>query len=212
MILLQEFIDLIKDYSLVDIMVILIGTFLGAKWLTEEIGKAKQWFENRLKSYHNQENDKEHKVIETEERFSTIEKKLDSDYIRIQKAESHLYEITETVKEINENFEELRSMIVELKLDNLRSRILDFAPSAMDLTHPVSKERYTVIYKIHADFVQLNKNLRKDEDTYELYIFNMITKSFEQRTVQHLFSENFYIPPSTKHSDAIVDPDNKDTK
>ena len=82
----------------------------------------------------------------------------------------------------------------------MRGRILDFAPLAIDLTHPQSKERYTEIYKVHADYIQLIEQTGK-KNNYETYNFELIEKSYEQRSINKLFTEDCYIAPAKKHDD-----------
>lgn len=195
--LAQEFLDLFTEYNPVVIFSVLVTTYLAVKWLYKQVKAAKDWYTSSLKSYHSKENEKEEKEDRTEQRFVAIEEKLDKDYVRIQKSESHLYEMSEHMKDINRKFDDLNNMLIDLRLETMRGRILDFAPLAMDLTHLQSKERYTEIYKVHADYMQLIKQTGK-ENNFESYNFELIEKSFEQRMINQLFTEDRYSPPLIK--------------
>lgn len=192
MILASEIIDL-TQVSPVLMVTSLVTFYVAAKWVIEQAKAIKDWYISRLKNYHETENEKEEKEDQTENRFTTIEEKLNKDYTRIQKVESQLYEIGETVKDMNSKFDYLNDMLVDLRLETMRGRILDFAPLAIDLSHPQSKERYTEIYKIHADYVKLIDESGK-ENNFETYNFELIQKSFEQRILNHSFTEDYYIP------------------
>ena len=197
---MDELIEILKERSMVELICTLITFYVAGKWVIGEVEGIRDWYTNKLKNYHTKENEKELKEDEIESRFSSIENKLNTDYIRIQKSESHLYVMTEQLKDMNNKFNNLNDMLIELRLETMRGRILDFAPLAIDLTHPQSKERYTEIYKVHADYIQLIEQTGK-KNNYETYNFELIEKSYEQRSINKLFTEDCYIAPAKKHDD-----------
>ena len=197
---MDELIEILKERSMVELICTLITFYVAGKWVIGEVNGIRDWYTNKLKNYHTKENEKELKEDEIESRFSSIENKLNTDYIRIQKSESHLYVMTEQLKDMNNKFNNLNDMLIELRLETMRGRILDFAPLAIDLKHPQSKERYTEIYKVHADYIQLIEQTGK-KNNYETYNFELIEKSYEQRSINKLFTEDCYIAPAKKHDD-----------
>ena len=197
---MDELIEILKERSMVELICTLITFYVAGKWVIGEVIGIRDWYTNKLKNYHTKENEKELKEDEIESRFSSIENKLNTDYIRIQKRESHLYVMTDQLKDMNNKFNNLNDMLIELRLETMRGRILDFAPLAIDLTHPQSKERYTEIYKVHADYIQLIEQTGK-KNNYETYNFELIEKSYEQRSINKLFTEDCYIAPAKKHDD-----------
>ena len=197
---MDELIEILKERSMVELICTLITFYVAGKWVIGEVIGIRDWYTNKLKNYHTKENEKELKEDEIESRFSSIENKLNTDYIRIQKSESHLYVMTDQLKDMNNKFNNLNDMLIELRLETMRGRILDFAPLAIDLTHPQSKERYTEIYKVHADYIQLIEQTGK-KNNYETYNFELIEKSYEQRSINKLFTEDCYIAPAKKHDD-----------
>ena len=50
-------------------------------------------------------------------------------------------------------------MLIDLKLETMRSRILDFAPLAIDLTHLQSREKYTEIHKVHGEYIKIREGM-----------------------------------------------------
>lgn len=201
---MEELLNLFKDYNPIIIISIIVTVYVAGKKILEEATAIKNWYNDKLHSYHNEEHSKEEKEQKTEERFKAIEEKLGSDYIRIQKSESHLYKITEELKEFTDKFNNLNNMLIDLRLETMRARILDFAPLAIDLTHLQSRGKYTEIYKVHGDYIKLIEDTGKDKDDYEIYNFDLVKKSYEQRSMQRLFTEDCYIAPSNKQSDKMV--------
>ena len=194
--LLQAILDLTK-YNPVVVVTILVLTYLACSWVSSQVETIKTKHKNELKSYHSQEQEKEKRNDEIDSRFKKIEEKLDKDYVRIQKSESHLYEMMEYEKEINKKFDELNDMLIDLRLETMRGRILDFTPLAIDLTHLQSRERYTEIYKVHDDYIKLINQTGK-ENNFETNNFELIKKSYAQRSKRRLFTEDRYIPFSGK--------------
>ena len=193
--LAQSLIDL-SQYNPGIVVGVLVTTFLAIMQVCQWVNKIRGGYKDKLESYHNQEAEKEKRDDAIEERFKSIEEKLNKDYVRIQKSESHLYEMTEYEKDINKKFDEMNDMLINLRLETMRGRILDFTPFAIDLSHLQSRERYTEIFKVHDDYLELIKQTGK-ENNFETYNFDLITTSYAQRSRRKLFTEDRYI--SSEH-------------
>lgn len=207
--LLQYFLDSFAQNPVMFVTVP-VTLYVVGKWLYKEGSSIKNEYDSRLRTYHNQENEREEKEDKLEDRLKLIEDRLDKDYVRVQKSESHLYEMANQIKDINEKFDHLNVMLTNLRLESMRGRILDFAPLAIDISHPQSKERYTEIYKVHADYMELIKETGS-ENGFEVYNFDLITKSYEQRAIKKMFTEDCYIIPQSS-SDRNISQDMKYTK
>lgn len=210
MILLSEFIDLVK-LDPVQVITTLVTVYVGVAWIVKQVRKIRSGYFSKLKDYHNKENEKEHKEDEEEHRFIEIENKLSNDYDRLQKVESHLFEICDQIKDINVKLDELSDMVIDTRLEGMRGRVLDFAPLAIDLNSLQSKEKYTEIFKVHSDYMKLIKATGK-ENNYETCNFGLIENSYKQRSIKKLFTEDYYIDqriPNTKPVE-YIDAEQKD--
>ena len=192
----MEYLEYLKNYNTISILCILFCLYNIVKWILEQVLSIKKWYDNKLKNYHNIENEKEEKEDLTNERFESIEDKLKADYNRIKDFESNISQISDDVKDLNNKVTIINDMLINLRLESMRGRILDFAPLAIDLTKPQSRERYTEIYKVHSDYVDLIRQTGLDNN-FETYNFELIEKSYEQRAEQKLFTEDFHISPGS---------------
>lgn len=190
---MSELFTLLQGYSPVTVIVILVLTFVAAEWIMEKYKKVKAWFLDYRENYHQEENKKEEKEQSINQRINSLEKHRKQDYDRIKSVESNLYELKEQNKQQNIVLAELSDMVVDIKLEHNRARILDFAPKATDLTKPVSKEAYHEVFKIHQDYRELVKKKNRQND-WETWNFDRITESYTQREQLKNFSEDLYIP------------------
>lgn len=189
----KELTDILANTNPWQILFIILSIFVVGKWFYTQGAELITVYKKKQKEYHLSESAKERAQEETENRFKKLEDNQNKDYHRIKDVEAHLFEIQEQNNKQNEMLRELSDTLINLRLETMRGRILDFTPAAIDLTHPQSKERYLEIYKLHTDYLDLIAKTGK-QNNFEKYNFELIEKSYQQRTIQHRFTEELYIP------------------
>lgn len=193
---MEDLITLISKYSIVEIIVVILLLYSGIKWLWQQIIEWKNKFNIKKEEYHRIESEKEQNKENIETRFKTIEAKLVNDYERIQKYESHLYQIETTIKELNE-------IIINIRIQSLRKQILDFTSRAVDLNNcNISRESYAEIDRVYKEYEELLEKSDK-ENGYVEYSYSCIQHSLYKREQNKLFLEDFYIRQSDSMNKAV---------
>ena len=184
-----ELITLISSYSLVQVLVIIILSFVAVKWIIQQVIEIKDKIKKNKEEYHQEENEKELKTEEIEKRFENIENHLKTDYKRIGETESHLCQIEESLKNV-------QNTLSDMEIQSLRKQILNFAQKATDITNAnVSREEYSEIERAYKKYEKALEEAGK-ENGYIDFSYRCILHSFETRNKNGLFLEDFYISPA----------------
>ena len=184
-----ELITLISSYSLVQILVIIVLSFAAIKWIVQQIIEIKDKIKKGKEEYHQEENEKELKAEEINERFEKIETYLNTDYEKIINTENHLYQIEESLKNVQDT-------LSDMEIQSLRKQILNFTQKATDMTNAnVSREEYSEIGRAYEKYEKALEKAGK-ENGYIDFSYKCILHSFETRNKNGLFLEDFYISPA----------------
>lgn len=199
---MDNLLELLKNYSLIEVAVIVLLLYGSAKWIYGQVSEFKKKSDAAKQKYHEEETAKSkchedvfNKIKEVEEKTIENETKLAKDYERIQKAESHLYQIENNIKEIN-------SLVTTMRIQSLRSQILDFTDKAVNLDIPVSIEAYSEIDRIYKEYKNLIVKSGK-ENGYVDYSYKCILQSLKDREANKKFLENYYVKESIYNSSGI---------
>ena len=132
---------------------------------------------------------KELKAEEINERFEKIETYLNTDYEKIINTENHLYQIEESLKNVQDT-------LSDMEIQSLRKQILNFTQKATDMTNAnVSREEYSEIGRAYKKYEKALEKAGK-ENGYIDFSYKCILHSFEARNKNGLFLEDFYISPA----------------
>lgn len=186
---MNELIKLVSSYSLTNVIIIGVLAYVGIKWIVGQVKEQRQKLQASKQEYHNKIKNKELKDEELEKRLQDIEAHLKTDYEKIQKAESHLYQIESTMKDIS-------TMTINIRIQSLRKSILDFTNRAIDTTNAnISREEYAEIGRMYEEYEKLLKECGRENGLID-YSYRCILHSLETREKNKLFLEDFYISPA----------------
>lgn len=185
---MNDLLQLISSYSLVQIVVILILCYSAGSWVIQQFVNWKDKISKSKKDYHEEQAEIENKDKELERRFNSIEEHIEEDYERIKQSESHLYQIENSLKE-------LRSITLDMRIQSLRKQILDFTHTAVNLTNSnISREAYDEIDRVYKEYESLLHECGKENGLVD-YSYKCILHSYASREKGKLFLEDFYISP-----------------
>ena len=176
-----------EGIDLTSILVIGILLYLGVTEVKKRKKESDTSHEEELKEYHEKESLKESKEKHTNERLEELEMHDENDYKRIQQMESHLYEITESIKSLTKTVE-------MIQIENKRTMLLNAPSQVTDLTKPVSVELYDNIFKTYSEYEALLKDVGMENGQTELSM-QVVRSSWIKRTENGLFTEVFYLTP-----------------
>lgn len=186
---MKELMQAVENYSITDLIVMAVLLYAAVRWLLSQIHEIRTKFDEKKKEYHKIESEKENKDANLEKRLTDIETHLKTDYERIQKSESHLYQIENYMKTLNEE-------LTEMRIQSLRKQILDFTDKAVNVTNAnISRESYDEIDRIYKTYEELLQQAGKTNGLVD-YSYRCILHSLETREKNKLFLEDFYIAPA----------------
>jgi hypothetical protein len=90
-----------------------------------------------------------------------------------------------------------------MRIQALRSQILDFTDKAVNLDIPVSIEAYSEIDRIYKEYKNLIVKSGK-ENGYVDYSYKCILRSLKDRETNKKFLENYYIKESIYNSSSSI--------
>lgn len=199
---MEYFIDLLgmSGVNLNTIIIIGILLYLGITEIRKRKKQSDNEHEDELKHYHEIESIKESKEKDINNRINELETHDANDYRKIQQMESHLFEITESLKS-------LTNTVVMIQIDNKRAKILSAPSQVSDLSVPVSAEFYDDIFKSYSDYEHLLKDAGMENGQAELSM-EIVKSSWVERVEKGLFSESIYLSPE-KANKKIYDVNSK---
>lgn len=94
-----------------------------------------------------------------------------------------------SIASLNEKLDTNNSMLLSIRIDNMRSEIINFAASAIDDAFPATHEQYNRIFKVYAEYEAILKenNMTNGETSVAIRIIN---ESYETRMRKHAFVED----------------------
>lgn len=169
--------------------VIIIGIllFLGVTEVKKRKKQMDTEHEDELKHYHEVESIKETKEKDLNNRISELEVHDFNDYKKIQQMESHLFEITESLKSLTDT-------VIMIQIENKRAKLLNAPSIVSDLSKPVSAELYNDLFKTYYEYEVLLKNAGMENGQADLSM-EVVKNSWVKRTEEGLFTESIYLSP-----------------
>lgn len=187
--------DLAKDYDPVVVICILVTTYLAAKWIVEQFNIVCRWYRKKLVSYHESENAKEEKENGFIERLNKLEEWQESDHSRLKGFSQQLAELEETNAKQNEMLQNLSITVRDMRLETMRSKILDSVPKCIDLTSSnIGSEDYTNLFQTYTTYEHILSDNGLENSQVELAM-KMIEESYRKRLAAELLTDYRYLPP-----------------
>lgn len=187
MILASQITALLSRYTLTDVLLIGAGLFLIIKEIKKYISEHKKEKKDELEHYHEERTAIETHDESVENRIATLEKHQAEDYIRIQKSESHLYQM-------EQDFKEIKDIVLESRIEELRNNILNAPSKCLDLTRPVSVDLYNSIFSKYTEYEEILETLGRKNGQAD-FSMELIADSYEKRLAAGMFSEQLYLDP-----------------
>ena len=192
---MDELITLLENYGLVKIIIFLVLLFISVEWLIEKYTKVKTWLINYKMNYHKEESEKEDKEETIQSRFNKLEKHQDEDYKRIKNVENKLNELNQQNKNQNEILSNLSLTVRDLRLETMRTKILDSVPKCIDLTHSnIGSEDYTNLFQLYTQYEKILAENDMENSQCELAM-RMIRSSYRKRLAAELLTDYHYLKP-----------------
>lgn len=188
-------IDIVLKYLNFETVIFLLAVIIVGKWLYDFFKGIFDGYKSRLKNFHISESAKEKAEEEMENRFKKIEDNQNKDYRRIKDLESHLYEIQEDNKKQNDVLADLNASVRDMRIDSMRSKILDAVPKCIDLTHSnIGSEDYTHLFQIYTIYEEILAENNMENSQCDLAM-RMIRESYRRRLAAELLTDYRYLPP-----------------
>lgn len=191
----SDLLTLIKDYNPVVIICILVTAYLAIKWVVEQFDIVRKWYRNKLESYHESENAKEEKENGFIERLNKLEEWQESDHSRLKGFSQQLAELEQTNAKQNEMLQNLSITVRDMRLETMRSKILDSVPKCIDLTSSnIGSEDYTNLFQTYTTYEHILSDNGLENSQVELAM-KMIEESYRKRLAAELLTDYRYLPP-----------------
>ena len=191
----SDLLTLIKDYNPVVVICILVTAYLTIKWVVEQFDIVRKWYRNKLENYHESENAKEKKENNFVERINQLEEWQGSDHSRLKGFSQQLSELEETNAKQNEMLQNLSITVRDMRLETMRSKILDSVPKCIDLTSSnIGSEDYTNLFQTYTTYEHILSDNGLENSQVELAM-KMIEESYRKRLAAELLTDYRYLPP-----------------
>lgn len=191
----SDLLTLIKDYNPVVVICILVTAYLAIKWVVEQFDIVRKWYRNKLESYHESENAKEEKENGFIERLNKLEEWQESDHSRLKGFSQQLAELEQTNAKQNEMLQNLSITVRDMRLETMRSKILDSVPKCIDLTSSnIGSEDYTNLFQTYTTYEHILSDNGLENSQVELAM-KMIEESYRKRLAAELLTDYRYLPP-----------------
>lgn len=92
-------------------------------------------------------------------------------------------------KEIVNRLDRVISDVLDIRIEDMRSAIIDFAAYVIDENNPVTREQFNRIFKIHSDYEKIITNNGKTNGEVDI-AFHIITEAYEAHLKNHTFIED----------------------
>lgn len=187
--------DLVKDYNPVVVIYILVTTYLAVKWIVEQFTIVRKWYLKKLVNYHESENAKEKKENSFIERINQLEEWQGSDHSRLKGFGKQLAELETTNAKQNEMLQNLSVTVRDMRLETMRSKILDSVPKCIDLTSSnIGSEDYTNLFQTYTTYEHILTDNGLENSQIELAM-KMIEESYRKRLTAELLTDYRHLPP-----------------
>lgn len=93
------------------------------------------------------------------------------------------------IETLSKNLDKVIHTVVDIQIDNKRSQIIDFARIASDDSLPVTREQFTRILKMYADYERIIKENNMTNGEIEI-AYSIITKAYAKHMENHTFVED----------------------
>ena len=190
---MEELFTLLRDFKLIDIVLIIVLASSAAEWGLGKFVKFVNWFRSSKKSYHKKESEKEDKEETIETRLQQLEDCRSSQFKRIDVIEANLLEIQNANEQQNQLLNQLSNNVRDIRLESMRNKILDAVPKCIDLDHSnVSSEFYTNLFQTYTDYENILKENNMENSQCYLAM-RMIRASYNKRLAAQLLTDYHYL-------------------
>lgn len=123
-----------------------------------------------------------------------VEKHYSADNIEkrnewIQKVNLKLESNDEFIQELGRKLDQNNADTLDLRIENMRSTIIDFASYVIDDDRPVTREQFNRIFKTHQKYENIIKENGKTNGEADI-AYRIIVEAYETRMRNHAFIED----------------------
>jgi hypothetical protein len=93
------------------------------------------------------------------------------------------------IETLAKTLDKVSHTVVDIQIDNKRSQIIEFARIASDSSIPVTREQFTRILKMYADYERIIKENNMTNGEIEI-AHSIITKAYTKHMENHTFVED----------------------
>lgn len=187
---MKDFLDFISSNPFY-VLIVLVLTALAIK----EVYEFYQWAKGILNEWYINRSNKEKKDKNLSKEIEKLKTYVNDDKAQIRGLELHLTEIDATNEEMKKSINELSLSLRDIRLDNMRSEILDAVPKCIDLTHSnVGSEDYTHLFQIYTVYEEILAENNMENSQLDLAM-RMIKESYRKRLAAELLTDYRYLPP-----------------
>lgn len=187
---MKDFFDFISSNPLYAVIVLVLAAIA-----IKEVYEFYQWAKSVLNDWYINRSNKENKDKNLSKEIEKLKTYVNDDKAQIRGLELHLTEIDATNEELKNSIKDLSVSLRDIRLDNMRSEILDAVPKCIDLTHSnVGSEDYTHLFQIYTVYEEILAENNLENSQLDLAM-KMIKDSYRKRLAAELLTDYRYLPP-----------------
>lgn len=204
-----QYITFLNDYInipanlIVVVVVLLFGMQIGGE-IIEFFGKTAPGFMKIRKIWQNRKNEKAELIktlkeaTEVLKRDEVLFKEIQSHYSQdniakrdgwMQSVNDGLAESKDHWKELSEKLDKNNADTLELKIESMRSAILNLAQRAIDPNVPLTHEEFRRVFRIHSSYQKIIEEEKLENGEVDVAI-RVIEEGYRERLKTHGFVEN----------------------